>query len=82
MCNLKRIYNAPSELELGWDQYCAGVEEVSFAEGLTYVGGISTIVASEWNEDGSPSSGRGENIKTLKKSNVALHIEGNSLGGI
>ena len=66
-CNLKRIYNAPSELELGWDQYCAGVEEVSFAEGLTYVGGISTIVAYEWNEDGSPSSGRGENIKTLKK---------------
>ena len=66
-CNLKRIYNAPSELELGWDQYCADVEEVSFAEGLTYVDGISTIVAYEWNEDGSPSSGRGENIKTLKK---------------
>ena len=66
-CNLKRIYNAPSELELGWDQYCAGVEEVSFAEGLTYVGGISTIVASEWNEDGSPSRGQGEYIKTLKK---------------
>lgn len=66
-CNLKRIYNAPSELELGWDQYCAGVEEVSFAEGLTYVGGISTIVAYEWNEDGSPSHGQGEYIKTLKK---------------
>ncbi len=33
-CNLKRIYNAPSELELGWDQYCADVEEVSLQKDL------------------------------------------------
>ncbi len=65
-CNLKRIYNAPSELELGGTSTC-GVEEVSFAEGLTYVGGISTIELTKWDEEGVPRADIWENIKTLKK---------------
>lgn len=35
--NLKRIYNAPSYLDMGDEQ---SVEEVSFAEGLTYINGM------------------------------------------
>ena len=44
--NLKRIYNAPSYLDMGDEQ---SVEEVSFAEGLTYINGIDT---TEWTKMG------------------------------
>ena len=62
--NLKRIYNAPSYLDMGDEQ---SVEEVSFAEGLTYVGGIYTTEWTKWDEEGEPTEGHVVNIKTLKK---------------
>ena len=62
--NLKRIYNAPSYLDMGDEQ---SVEEVSFAEGLTYVNGIDTTEWTKWDEEGEPTEGHVVNIKTLKK---------------
>ena len=53
MCNLKRIYNAPSYLDTGLRSSICCVEEVSFAEGLTYINGIDTTEWSyKWDEDG------------------------------
>ena len=62
--NLKRIYNAPSYLDMGDEQ---SVEEVSFAEGLTYINGIDTTEWTKWDEEGEPTEGHMVNIKTLKK---------------
>ena len=43
------------------------VEEVSFAEGLTYINGIDTTEWTKWDEEGEPTEGHMVNIKTLKK---------------
>ena len=43
------------------------MEEVSYAEGLTYVSGIQITEWTKWNEEGEPTEGHVVNIKTLKK---------------